>query len=701
MQIHVQYYKYHGISEDLFRFSVYTAQGENPSSRVCCYGMVPVLPKLTPLILDGEYEDGSFIVTSYRLDTDISKFRDCMCTYTGIGKRRVAKAISGVFTRENPWHFDDDDFAALMSLGYSDEEVSFIRIFITGINNDIAVFHLLRSFHWGAVQIDRFRKYKHTVNDLEERPYLTGYACGATLNMCDMAADYINQKNHLLCSSYTPYSHERIEVVLKMSSDIVEKSGHVYVTPDELSECLRILLCNDMEESPFYVQDTDLFLLHALHDEVFHVEEEQGQIHLYLPRYRAMEKDVAENLKRLTSVRMKAIFYNETGTKYDVGQVNAISGCLDEYPVCILTGGPGTGKTTVTREIVRLFRKNGLRVGLCSPTGRAAARIKESTGYMASTIHRMIGVSVTGGEEYTASYNDSKPLSYDVIIMDESSMVGLDIFAMFLHAVKTGCKLILIGDDNQLPSVTPGNVLQDMIESGVFPVFRLSHIYRQQEGSSIVSNAYHIMKKEAMQTDKDFEIRDFANEEGATKYIINTFLQEYDTSNPYSFQILCPTKIGAMGTRSLNDSIIDSLPGRVKKGYSRYAIGDKIMSVRNNYDDLFQYMNGDIGIVKRVSEEMLEITNGLGKNMYVKDLNDLQHAYASTIHKSQGSEYDVVMIVLGRSGGRMMNRKLLYTAVTRAKKKVIIVNIAGALAMTQSSPAPRRQSGLKTLLQDA
>ena len=373
----------------------------------------------------------------------------------------------------------------------------------------------------------------------------------------------------------------------------------------------------------------------------------------------------------------------------------------------IITGGPGTGKTTTINTIIKYFEGMNYEILLAAPTGRAAKRMTETTGYEAQTIHRLLELSGAMEEENrNASFgrNEDNPLEADVIIIDEASMVDVFLMNSLLKAVAVGTRLILVGDANKLPSVGPGNVLNDIIASGRFAVVRLTKIFRQAQASDIVINAHKINQGEQFEIgpgSKDFPFIRRADANSiinAVVTLVKTKLPAYTECTPNEIQVLTPTRKGNLGVERLNHILQQYLnpneDGRkIEKeiGGVIYREGDKIMQIRNNYQKAWEIrgrggfvidtgmgvFNGDTGIIDKINEYMSELTVKFDDGKYVeynfKEMDDLEHAYAITVHKSQGSEYPAVVLPLLDGPRPLMNRNILYTAVTRAKKCICVV----------------------------
>ncbi len=374
--------------------------------------------------------------------------------------------------------------------------------------------------------------------------------------------------------------------------------------------------------------------------------------------------------------------------------------------IVVITGGPGTGKTTTINTIIRYFERKGMDIMLAAPTGRAAKRMTEATGYEAQTIHRMLELSgILSDEISNASFerNETNPLETDVVIIDEMSMVDIFLMNSLLKAIADGTRLILVGDANQLPSVGPGNVLKDIIASGCFNTVRLAKIFRQEEAGDIVVNAHKINEGELFEigpSSRDFPFirRTDANAIiNALVTLVKVKLPAYTDCSPNDVQVLTPTRKGSLGVERLNTVLQQYLNppsnSKVEKeiGSIIFREGDKVMQIKNNYKIPWEVrgrngipietgmgvFNGDMGIVDNINLYLSEMTVRFDEERYVtytfKETDELEHAYAVTVHKSQGSEYPAVVLPLLDGPRMLMNRNILYTAVTRARKCICIV----------------------------
>ncbi|MBQ7346721.1 MAG: ATP-dependent RecD-like DNA helicase [Clostridia bacterium] len=410
---------------------------------------------------------------------------------------------------------------------------------------------------------------------------------------------------------------------------------------------------------------------------------------------------------------------SESGMQYAHLQRQAIFDAL-ENGVMLLTGGPGTGKTTVVRALLHIFDSMGLNIALCAPTGRAAKRLSESTSCEAKTIHRLLEYGGEEGGRVRFHRDEKNLLDENVIIVDEASMIDNNLMSALLRAVKPGARMVIIGDADQLPSVGAGNVLRDLLDSGAFATVRLTEIFRQAQKSLIVTNAHAINRGEMPRLDiKDNDF--FFLPRTSDAEIAATVAQLCKTRLPrtygdlavYGTQVICPSRKGETGTENLNVILQNALnPPTPDKREHRYREqvfreGDRVMQIRNNYDMEWEradgsvgtgVFNGDIGVIARInpSAENLEIDFDERHVVYEFNmLDELEMAYAVTVHKSQGSEYPIVVLPMGSTAPMLLSRNLLYTAVTRAQTMVVLVGREEiARAMVENNRQSMRYTGL-------
>lgn len=506
-------------------------------------------------------------------------------------------------------------------------------------------------------------------------------------------------------------------------------AGHVYLPLAELTSCTKELLVLKIDSIEKYVMDLAI-------DKRVVLKEKEGSTVVYAASYYYMELNSARLLHDLNIEdrvseqvieKKLTVIEKEAGIELDELQRQAVAEAA-KHGLLVITGGPGTGKTTTINAIIKYFESEYQEVLLAAPTGRAAKRMTEATGCEAKTIHRLL--ELNGGKSDAVSSavferNEQNPLEADVIIIDEMSMVDISLMNALLKAVNVGTRLILVGDVNQLPSVGPGNVLKDIIHSGAFPVVCLTKIFRQATQSDIVVNAHKINRGEPVELNnhsKDFLFlrRDDVN---VIISVIITLIQKklpgYVDAREMDIQVLTPMRKGQLGVERLNGILQQYLnppaPDKKEKELANgvFREGDKVMQIKNNYQLEWELrgsygiavergagiFNGDMGIIRQINEfaELLTVEFDEGKfvEYSFKQLEELELAYAITIHKSQGSEYPAVILPLLTGPQMLMNRNLLYTAVTRAKKCVCLVGSTDTFyEMAANQREQRRYSGL-------
>lgn len=488
--------------------------------------------------------------------------------------------------------------------------------------------------------------------------------------------------------------------------DTAEKQGNTYLYFDDLLEQCSQLLQLDLSQYGRLVEDTVTELVLEPTVKCFEAE---GRRCIALIRYYKLERSVAyklldlnDNAKRIlidADVLIKQ-FETVNNIEFHKSQSGAVKSALING-VTVITGGPGTGKTTIINCIAEILTATGLRLELCAPTGRAAKRLSQSTGRDAKTIHRLLGYENVGGG-MAFKYNRNNTLPCDVIIVDELSMVDVGVMYSLLSALETGTRIVLVGDKDQLPSVGAGNVLADIIHSGVIEIRYLTHIYRQSEDSLIVSNAHLINSgrmPEINNQSKDFffmSMTDFNDVANTVVQLVTTRLPKFTGLPSAEIQVLGALKNGVAGVENLNMLLQAALnpaaygKSEIQIGKNTIRSGDRVMQTVNNYELSYTkfnsdgtveegegVFNGDMGIVQKIDRvngtlDVLFDDSRLA-HYEQQDYSDLQLSYAITIHKSQGSEFDVVVVPLLSGPPSIINKNLLYTAITRAKRAVVLV----------------------------
>lgn len=520
---------------------------------------------------------------------------------------------------------------------------------------------------------------------------------------------------------------KRIKSGIKYTLSRAALNGHTYLTEEAI-----------VSYASEYLDVTELEVHNALISLVSELEiiKETVQEEAYfLPSYYMAEVDITNRLTSLNSTSMKSLYYKDV---YDDiyalnnivladKQKEAIEKVLSNN-ITVITGGPGTGKTTVIKSIISIMEKKNLKVVLTAPTGRAAKRMAEVCGKSARTIHRLLEVSFSDKSSNKFVKNESNPIAANMIIVDEMSMVDVLLFASLLKAVKNGTRLVLVGDVNQLPSVGAGNVLKDIINSDRFSCVYLDEIYRQEKESMIISNAHNILKGEYPSytgKNSDFFIIKKTDAGSITDEIISLCKERLpkflENKSDLSIQVLSPMKKTMLGTIAINNVLQQELnpssKNKQEKKWGEYVFreGDRIIQTKNNYDIDWKtesgevgigVFNGDTGTIKKIDNKekfvTVEFYDGKIAEYEFSKLEDLDLAYAITVHKSQGSEFDAVIIPLYSGPRTLMYRNLLYTAVTRAKSLVVIVGSEAVVKMMiDNDKETVRYTSLKNKLENA
>lgn len=558
------------------------------------------------------------------------------------------------------------------------------------------------------------------------------------------ATEIIRSNPYALCSEDIGFSFEKAEEIslyfsIPKDSDCRVAAGIEYVLKHNLSNGHT---CLPKEK----LVSTASRLLDCPYDDVLSVCGEMQRAlqlrsiidgeteFLFLPQYCKAEEFIAARLSVMLKHAPRSEFLadleidyieQKEHIKYEDMQREAIKTAMSKG-IMILTGGPGTGKTTTLNAIIKILKSKGLCISLAAPTGRAAKRMSELTGCEAKTIHRLLEVEWTDDERHVFTRNEKNPLNCDVLVIDEMSMVDVLLFESLLRALRLGTRIIMVGDSDQLPSVGAGNVLADIIASNTVPCVALTKVFRQAMESLIVANAHRIISGETPVLDcktSDFFMLQNNNGLSAAELVVDLAAKRlpdaYGFNSLTDIQVLCPSKMLDMGSVSLNNMLQNRLNYKVKdsgkvsfKGFELRE-GDKVMQTKNNYDIIWTsdsgeegsgVFNGDIGILEKVDRKngMLQVRfDDRLATYYSENIGELELAYAMTIHKSQGSEFECVILPILDTPSKLLYRNLLYTAVTRAKKLLVVVGSKDMLiSMVNNNRKSLRYTSLKKRLVD-
>ena len=692
-------------------YTVMVLKGGSEEDELTCVGSFPVVTQGASVELEGNFTQHPVYGKQFqavRLTEKMPEDALAMERYLGSGAiKGIGAALAGRIVR----HFGDDTFQIVENeperlsevKGISEKKAREIAMQIAEKSDMRKAMMFLQkygiSLNLGAKIYQKYGDSVYSV--LQENPYrLADDISGVGFKIADEIAYRIGIHTD---------SDYRIKSGMVYTLLQATGEGHVYLPKDELFQRAAELLGVDSSYMEKHLVDL------AMDRKI--VQKEQGdQILIYPAQYYYLELNTARMLRELDIFcpedekiveRRIVQIEKETGTVLDEMQKKAVQEAAG-HGLLILTGGPGTGKTTTINAIIRYFEGEGAEIRLAAPTGRAAKRMTEATGYEAQTIHRLLELSGMPeddreGQPIHFERNAENPLETDVIIIDEMSMVDIHLIHSLLMAVTAGTRLILVGDENQLPSVGPGNVLRDIIRSGQFPVVELKKIFRQASESDIVVNAHKINKGEQVEINnksRDFFFLKRYDADIIIRVVIALIqekLPKYVEAKPFEIQVLTPMRKGLLGVERLNQILQRYLnpPDASKKekeiGQGLFREGDKVMQVRNNYQLEWEIrgrygipiekgvgvFNGDTGIIKTINEfaetAEVEFEDGRWAEYSFKQLDELELAYAVTIHKSQGSEYPAVILPLLGGPRMLMSRNLLYTAVTRARTCVTIL----------------------------
>lgn len=669
----------------------------------------------TPLIIEGEFDSAQqyFLATDIKLDySDVLNMKQYIkiCLPAGIGETTADK-IAEIIAKRNI-SFEDYIYSNPIA------ELETIKPFTSDkaalfLNRAISQIEIYKLYHmyekYGISIIDAKNIYKthgkEAIERISENPY-------STLTMCKIP---FVKADAIAADLKIPFYHiSRIRAITNIIVHNIAECGESYASFKDVIKNVKDFerqYSAYKEKIPIAVAAAEM--MRSYRTTVF---ENNGDIRIYPSKVLESEKYIAESLKSMLASSVPLIPKDKieeelkADTMMDNEQKAAVKNICKDTAPAILVGKPGTGKTTTIKKIVSVLYKYkpNVNISLAAPTGRAAERISESSGLPASTIHSLLEFTQLYGEDISPQRGENNKLEEDIIIIDEMSMVGIFLFDKLLKAMKPGCKLIMVGDWNQLPSIEPGTILHDLALCGKINTSFLNTIHRQKKnGQSIVKNAHNLLdgKKELIQDDY-FKIYSFADKREAMDYCIKLFMDEYMEDDLNHIHIIAPQIMGYLGVEHINESIQEKMFSQNDSCiiYRNYIFhkGDKVMTLKNHYEENCSYYNGDIWSVTEIEQGIgMRLDNGQN-NVFlsIEHFDEVKPAYSMTLHKCQGSEGDVIILMLSDDVPRNLTYgSILYTAITRAREKLIILNVNNTLEDYLKSPFLREKtSSLKEYL---
>lgn len=652
------------------------------SQLVKCIGVIPEYKYGTPLYIEGKVSKSSY---GYQIDTTLIKehtwntastanYLTNICSGVGVETAMSIAKIFGeklfkVINREDAPKIISD---TISSISFETAVLLCDTIRATTLQREVYGELSKYGVPWASISKLVMKYGIGSIEAIKENPYIVGDECGLDFYTCDRIAKLADKD---------ATDAERLKYALFKAFKIEEGRGNVFTSESDLCQKVKSIIkrsaLNEVLPSTVILDLIDK-------DDDFVVDyDSEGFEAVYSKWLFKAEKNIAQQISRLMDTAVPLNYDDSVikwaeekcGITYAPQQRDSF-GLIKKTGVAIITGGPGTGKSTTVNGVISAYEKLNPNkiIRLCAPTGRAAQRMTETTGREAVTIHRLLDYKPFG-EDVTYK-NADNPIEADLIVVDETSMLDVQLASIFLSAIKSGSLVIFIGDINQLPSVGPGDVLHDMIYSDVIPSTQLTTVYRQGSKSPIIVNANRINNgiTNFMETN---EFRTIVTDSPSliSDFIAYDLSRKYSASDPFETQVLCPTHRGEAGVTALNTKLQALLNPKsadkkeVRYGNKIFREHDKVILLNNNYK--YGYFNGDIGVIKEVNDDGL-VLNVLDKEIVItkSHLDDVGLAYCMTIHKSQGSEFKDIIIALPKCN--MLKRNLFYTAVTRAKKSVTI-----------------------------
>ena len=710
---------------------------ETETEEITIVGYLPFIVEGDSLKVIGNYVEHNEYGTQFKVTTfekimpeNVEALEKYLASgaIKGVGEA-TAKRIIKTFGEETINILKNEPKKLALVKGISEEKAQKISDDFVENQEMWKIVGFLEKFHIGAQNAKKvYEKLGvSSIEKIKEDPYLlVDIAKGVDFRQIDQMAIRIG---------ITPDNNRRVQTGIKYGLIRSTNNGNSCVLETNLIEYVQSLLDVNSET----IED-NLIELKTKGEIVYELRENEEWV--YLARFYETEQEIAYRLRKLEqSKNIKEIknieaalkkIEKESEIELSEKQKEAIEE-INKNNVLIITGGPGTGKTTIIKTIIDIYENRGKKVILAAPTGRAAKKMTEATGKEASTLHRLLCIGKLDDDGIYQRHDEfqGEPIDADVIVVDELSMVDMFVMNYLLKCVYQGTKLVLVGDIDQLPSVGPGSVLKDLIESETIQTVHLDKIFRQAAKSKIILNAHRVNKGEPFlgkedieqETNQDFFYIKHKTQEEILKEVISLCTGRLEKFGNYDFfqniQILTPTKKGLLGTKELNKELQaylnPNLDGRPEKSNSGaiYRTGDRIMQIKNNYDMTWDrenddgtteygegIFNGEFGTITKISEKdkVVEVKFDDNKVAWYEfsELDQIEHSYAITIHKSQGSEFDVVIMVAPVAAPMLLTRNLLYTGITRAKKLLIIIGTDNVVDyMIQNVDSKKRNTGLK------
>ena len=658
---------------------------------VKCKGIIGFYEEKMPLIINGRYDGEYFWVTEEYLPCTTEEDAEKLLKYFKPDIKAAECKVLCQYRDMCAFAKREDALEIMIGAGMTQKEAMALLHRLKKITEKEKMFNILVKYKVPIDRIDTLLNQDITLEQLKESPYKYFLYANVDVHLADVFA--------VQECGIKEYSFKRLAGYIMDAVMVSRNSGNTCTTSQFILDFVNWRLKKSVFQTT-RINATILSCILMELDGVLVTETVNGKIYIYEKKIIEYENLIIHHLTRLNKSKSAMIenvkvdeIEKHLGIHYNMGQRQAFK-LLRTSGVKILTGPPGSGKTALIKGILYAFREHGKKAfKLSATTGRASQVMSDACGYPAQTVNKMLDIRPYG--EHYASKNLNNPLNAELLIVDEISMIGVELFSFLVQAVKSGTIVLLVGDKDQLQSVEYGNVLDDLIQCGLFEVYRLTEIMRQE--GSICENAARINKGIFdLKPDLNFKLWDFQSTEEAFQALLKNFT--------YDSQVLSPVKGGMLGTTHINQSVHKKTGGEcLTYGGVDYCIGDRIIMLQTNYD--IGYFNGDIGIIcniihEREGKETLEVEFPQKKIFLTKsDYFFMALAYAITVHKSQGSEFDTVHIVLPDEKKNMLTRRIFYTAVTRAKKTVCIYSVRGSFRYAVGNHAEhKRLSKLKERL---